>query len=175
VAPPICVAGRYPQTEALLIVAFRLGSSHLSWKHLALVVLLPSLNPRIFAQPAPIAAMAIATPKPLGAPLELSEKPTSTASVTRSAGDLDDSSTDSQAAAGDVAGKTHYGWQFWAVFAALVAATLLSALDGAIVATALPTISLSLDAGPLFVWIANVYFLTGYDISLSPSMTWGQG
>jgi len=119
--------------------------------------------------------MAIATPKPLGAPLELSEKPTSTASVTRSAGDLADSSTDSQAAAGDVAGKTHYGWQFWAVFAALVAATLLSALDGAIVATALPTIALSLDAGPSFVWIANVYFLTGYDISLSPSMTWGQG
>jgi len=56
----------------------------------------------------------------------------------------------------DVAGKTHYGRQLWAVFAALVAATLLSALDGAIVATALPTIALSLDAGPSFVWIANV-------------------
>lgn len=51
--------------------------------------------------------------------------------------------------------------QFWIVFLALLLATLLSALDGAIVATALPTISNDLNVGPDFVWVANVYFLTG--------------
>ncbi|KAK8091804.1 hypothetical protein PG997_002165 [Apiospora hydei] len=51
--------------------------------------------------------------------------------------------------------------QFWLVFLALLLATLLSALDGAIVATALPTISSDLEVGPDFVWVANVYFLTG--------------
>ncbi|KAK8109044.1 hypothetical protein PG984_014845 [Apiospora sp. TS-2023a] len=51
--------------------------------------------------------------------------------------------------------------QFWVVFLALLLATLLSALDGAIVATALPTISSDLNVGPDFVWVANVYFLTG--------------
>ncbi|KAK7960590.1 MFS general substrate transporter [Apiospora saccharicola] len=51
--------------------------------------------------------------------------------------------------------------QFWVVFLALLLATLLSALDGAIVATALPTISSNLNVGPDFVWVANVYFLTG--------------
>ncbi|KAK8076187.1 hypothetical protein PG994_003459 [Apiospora phragmitis] len=51
--------------------------------------------------------------------------------------------------------------QFWIVFLALLFATLLSALDGAIVATALPTISSDLEVGSDFVWVANVYFLTG--------------
>ncbi|SPO07535.1 related to putative multidrug transporter Mfs1.1 (major facilitator family protein) [Cephalotrichum gorgonifer] len=59
------------------------------------------------------------------------------------------------------AGPPSYGWRFYVIFGALVAATLLSALDGAIVAVALPTISASLETGPDYVWIANVYFLTG--------------
>ncbi|KAK6822449.1 hypothetical protein PG987_013994 [Apiospora arundinis] len=50
---------------------------------------------------------------------------------------------------------------FWLVFASLALAALLSALDGAIVATVLPTISSELGVGPDFVWVANVYFLTG--------------
>ncbi|KAG4442680.1 hypothetical protein IFR05_001865 [Cadophora sp. M221] len=54
-----------------------------------------------------------------------------------------------------------YGWRFWAVFSGLVATTLLSALDGAIVATALPTIADTLDLGPNYVWVANIYWLTG--------------
>jgi MFS family permease len=70
-------------------------------------------------------------------------------------------STDSRATASDEPEKTHYGWRFWAVFAGLVGATLLSALDGSIVATALPTIARALDAGPSYVWVANIYFLTG--------------
>jgi len=55
-----------------------------------------------------------------------------------------------------------YGWRFYAVFSGLVATTLLSALDGAIVATALPTIAATLDLGPNYVWVANIYWLTGY-------------
>jgi len=50
---------------------------------------------------------------------------------------------------------------FWLVFASLALAALLSALDGAIVATVLPTISSDLGVVPDFVWVANVYFLTG--------------
>lgn len=57
--------------------------------------------------------------------------------------------------------KQVYDWRFYAIFGALVAATLLSALDGAIVAVALPTIAATLDTGPDYVWVANVYFLTG--------------
>lgn len=57
--------------------------------------------------------------------------------------------------------QTSYGWRFYIVFSALVVATLLSALDGAIVAVALPTIAANLEAGPDYVWVANVYFLTG--------------
>lgn len=57
--------------------------------------------------------------------------------------------------------KHHYGWRFYAVYSGLIAATLVSALDGSIVATALPTIAATLDSGPNYVWIANVYFLTG--------------
>ncbi|KAH7398104.1 major facilitator superfamily domain-containing protein [Cadophora sp. MPI-SDFR-AT-0126] len=54
-----------------------------------------------------------------------------------------------------------YSWGFWAVFAGLIATTLLSALDGAIVATALPTIAETLHLGADYVWVANIYWLTG--------------
>lgn len=61
----------------------------------------------------------------------------------------------------DLEEKHVYSWGFWAVFAGLVATTLLSALDGAIVATALPTIAETLHLGPNYVWVANIYWLTG--------------
>ncbi|KAK3356668.1 major facilitator superfamily protein [Lasiosphaeria hispida] len=57
--------------------------------------------------------------------------------------------------------KVSYGWRFWIIYASLVAATLLSALDGSIVATALPTIARNLETGPDFIWVVNIYFLTG--------------
>ncbi|KAK4035027.1 major facilitator superfamily domain-containing protein [Parachaetomium inaequale] len=105
---------------------------------------------------------------PEALPVEPSEKPSEKSaapkseSTERTVVDPTDSSTDSPATASEEDdGKTHYGWRFWAVFAGLVAATLLSALDGSIVATALPTIARELNAGPSYVWIANVYFLTG--------------
>ena len=53
-----------------------------------------------------------------------------------------------------------YGFRFWAVFAALVLTALISALDGSIVSTALPTIVRDLDAGENYIWVVNVYFLT---------------
>lgn len=102
--------------------------------------------------------MAATTPSqaPKALPVEPSEKPAAPKSEST------DSPTDSPATASEEhKGKTPHGWQFWAAFAGLVAATLLSALDGSIVATALPTIARELNAGPSYVWIANVYFLTG--------------
>ncbi|KAK4235658.1 major facilitator superfamily protein [Achaetomium macrosporum] len=110
--------------------------------------------------------MATTTPSqaPEALPVEPSEKPSApkSESTERTAVDPTDSPTDSPATASEEEnGKTHYGWRFWAVFTGLVAATLLSALDGSIVATALPTIARELNAGPSYVWIANVYFLTG--------------
>ena len=61
----------------------------------------------------------------------------------------------------DPAQPSQYDWRFYAIFGSLIAATLLSALDGAIVSTALPTIAETLDLGSNAVWVANVYFLTG--------------
>ena len=56
--------------------------------------------------------------------------------------------------------KTRYGFQFWAIFAGLSLTALMSALDGSIVPTALPTIARDLEAGNNYVWIINIYFLT---------------
>ncbi|KAI9768098.1 MAG: hypothetical protein M1840_005132 [Geoglossum simile] len=61
----------------------------------------------------------------------------------------------------DIPHKPHYGFAFWAIFAGLVLTALISALDGSIVSTALPTIVRDLEAGDNYVWIINVYFLTG--------------
>ncbi|KAK8001223.1 hypothetical protein PG991_013445 [Apiospora marii] len=52
------------------------------------------------------------------------------------------------------------GWRFWAIFSGLCLSALLSALEGAIVSTALPTMSSELQSGANYVWVINVYFLT---------------
>jgi hypothetical protein len=62
----------------------------------------------------------------------------------------------------DISHKPHYGFAFWAIFAGLVLTALISALDGSVISTALPTIIHDLEAGNNYVWIINVYFLTGY-------------
>lgn len=67
----------------------------------------------------------------------------------------------------DAAQPQKYGWRFYAIYSSLIAATVLSALDGSIVSTALPTIAETLDLGSNAVWVANVYFLTGLVASLS--------
>ncbi|KAH3920892.1 MFS-type efflux transporter phmH [Parastagonospora nodorum] len=74
-------------------------------------------------------------------------------------GILDDHSSNSQPQAEKPA-KTHYPLSFWLAFLGLCCTGLVSALDGSIVATALPSIIESLDGGDDYVWVANVYFLT---------------
>lgn len=52
------------------------------------------------------------------------------------------------------------GWRFWAVFSAICFTTLLAAVESTVVSTALPFIARELDAGDLYVWFVNAYFLT---------------
>ncbi|KAI1410509.1 major facilitator superfamily domain-containing protein [Hypoxylon sp. FL1857] len=56
--------------------------------------------------------------------------------------------------------KASHGWRFWAVFISLSISAFLSALEGAVVSTALPSISRAVDAGENYIWIVNVFFLT---------------
>jgi len=51
------------------------------------------------------------------------------------------------------------GWRFYAVFPGLCLVNLLVALDTTVVGLALPSISASLDAGELFIWAVNGYYL----------------
>lgn len=66
----------------------------------------------------------------------------------------------SDQASNEAAKKTHYSSLFWAIFAGLVLTAMVSALDGSVVSTAMPTIVRDLQAGKNYVWVANVYFLT---------------
>lgn len=56
--------------------------------------------------------------------------------------------------------KTGRGWRFWAVFISLSISAFLSALEGAVVSTALPSISRAVNAGEDYIWMVNVFFLT---------------
>ena len=58
-------------------------------------------------------------------------------------------------------GDEQRSWKFWLVFLSLCLLSFASALEGSIIATALPTISqsLSTDASPNYVWIANAFTL----------------
>ncbi|KAI0853598.1 MFS general substrate transporter [Daldinia vernicosa] len=51
-------------------------------------------------------------------------------------------------------------WRFWAVFSAICFTTLLAAVESTVVSTALPFIARELNAGDLYVWFVNAYFLT---------------
>ena len=52
------------------------------------------------------------------------------------------------------------GWKVWLIFAGLAVSALLSALEGSVISTALPTIAADLGLGGNYVWVINVYFLT---------------
>ncbi|KAI9693982.1 MAG: hypothetical protein M1822_003253 [Bathelium mastoideum] len=56
--------------------------------------------------------------------------------------------------------KTHYPLSFWLAFAGLCFTGLVSALDGSVVSTALPSIIADLSGGDQYTWVVNVYFLT---------------
>jgi len=66
-----------------------------------------------------------------------------------------------------IASTTEYGWRFWAVFAGLTLSALLSALEGSVLSTAMPVIAGALGAKDNYIWIVNIYFLTGFVMSLS--------
>ena len=51
-------------------------------------------------------------------------------------------------------------WKVWVIFSGLAVSALLSALEGSVISTALPTIAADLDLGGNYVWVINIYFLT---------------
>jgi hypothetical protein len=51
------------------------------------------------------------------------------------------------------------GFRFWCIMLALAATSVLSALEGTIVSTALPTIVEHLGGAELYIWTINGYFL----------------
>ncbi|KAI1749221.1 MFS general substrate transporter [Xylaria castorea] len=55
---------------------------------------------------------------------------------------------------------TAKGWQFWLVFVCLVLTAFVSALEGSIVSTALPSIARALGSSEDYIWVVNVYYLT---------------
>ncbi|GAP90881.2 putative major facilitator superfamily protein [Rosellinia necatrix] len=56
--------------------------------------------------------------------------------------------------------KSGRGWRFWVIFVCLAFTAFLSALEGSIVSTALPSISRALHASEDYIWVVNVYYLT---------------
>lgn len=52
------------------------------------------------------------------------------------------------------------GWRFWTIFGALCVTTMLNAVESSVTSTALPFIVHELDAGDLYVWFVNAFFLT---------------
>ncbi|KXJ85211.1 major facilitator superfamily domain-containing protein [Microdochium bolleyi] len=66
----------------------------------------------------------------------------------------------STSAAEPVNAPTPKGWRFWVIFPTLMLVSLLVAVESTVTSTALPFIVHELDAGELYVWFANAYFLT---------------
>jgi hypothetical protein len=52
--------------------------------------------------------------------------------------------------------------RFWAILITCAIIALLSALENTVITTALPHIVADLEMGENYVWITNVFFLTGY-------------
>lgn len=59
---------------------------------------------------------------------------------------------------------TTHTWRFWAILASLSITGLLSAIEGTIITSALPTIVADLGGGELYLWIANAFFLASVAI-----------
>lgn len=58
--------------------------------------------------------------------------------------------------------KTKKDWKFWSIFFSLVLTAFLSALEGSVVSTALPSIARALEASENYIWVVNVYYLAKY-------------
>ena len=52
--------------------------------------------------------------------------------------------------------------RFWAILITCAVIGLLSALENTVVTTALPYIVAEFDMGENYIWITNIFFLTGY-------------
>lgn len=62
----------------------------------------------------------------------------------------------------DAPKKNHYGLKVWTIISGLILSAILSALEGSIVSTAMPTITAELNSGQNYTWIIAAYFLTGW-------------
>ena len=51
--------------------------------------------------------------------------------------------------------------RFWAIIVTCSVISLLSALENTVITTALPHIVTELELGENYVWVTNVFFLTG--------------
>jgi hypothetical protein len=63
--------------------------------------------------------------------------------------------------------STKKDFRFWAILVVLALASLLTSLEATITSTVLPMITTDLSAGDSYIWIANAYFLTLLDTTLS--------
>jgi len=50
-------------------------------------------------------------------------------------------------------------WRFWAIIVSLMITGLVSALEGTIITSALPTITEALGGGNAYIWVPNAYLL----------------
>lgn len=50
-------------------------------------------------------------------------------------------------------------WRFWAIIAALTITGLMSAIEGTIITSALPTITNAMGGGDSYIWVPNAYLL----------------
>jgi MFS family permease len=51
-------------------------------------------------------------------------------------------------------------WRFWAIIASLMITSLMSALEGTIITSALPTITEALGGGEAYIWVPNAFLLS---------------
>ncbi|KAI0972724.1 MFS general substrate transporter [Xylaria arbuscula] len=71
-----------------------------------------------------------------------------------------DANADSSPADDAKAALVPKGPRFWLTFVCLVVTAFVSALEGSIVSTALPSIARALDSSQNYIWVVNVYYLT---------------
>jgi MFS family permease len=72
-------------------------------------------------------------------------------------------STNEDAASAAVAAQdkpTMRTWRFWAIIASLMITGLMSALEGTIITSALPTITEALGGGNAYIWVPNAFLLS---------------
>jgi hypothetical protein len=88
------------------------------------------------------------------------DKPDTMASTTPLGVEATSTETDQPAQSAEhVVPSKSKDWRFWAILVALAFTGLLSALEGTITSTALPSIVEDLGGGDLYIWAVNGYFL----------------